>query len=79
MAFYGDLFRKKGTKSLGIPPYDENDVTFDVDFVASTAARWQPFALLPTVIDRGYKSELSTASLRPDWRQRLDTARRLQD
>src|SRR6516165_2338790 len=27
MAFYGDLFRKKGTKSLGIPPYDESDVT----------------------------------------------------
>jgi pimeloyl-ACP methyl ester carboxylesterase len=30
MAFYGDLFRKKGTKSLkslNIPPYDENDVT----------------------------------------------------
>ncbi len=27
MAFYGDLFRKRGTKSLSIPPYDENDVT----------------------------------------------------
>lgn len=27
MAFYGDLFRKKGTKSLGIQPYDEDDVT----------------------------------------------------
>jgi hypothetical protein len=27
MAFYGDIFRKKGTKSLGIPPYDETDVT----------------------------------------------------
>ena len=27
MAFYGDLFRKKGTKAVGIPPYDENDVT----------------------------------------------------
>ena len=27
MAFYGDLFRKKGSKSLGIPPYDENDIT----------------------------------------------------
>ncbi len=27
MSFYGDLFRKKGAKSLGIPPYDENDVT----------------------------------------------------
>lgn len=26
MAFYGDLFRKKGTKSLAIPPYDERDV-----------------------------------------------------
>ena len=27
MAFYGDLFREKGTKSISIPPYDENDVT----------------------------------------------------
>jgi hypothetical protein len=27
MAFYGNLFRKKGTKSLSIPPYDETDVT----------------------------------------------------
>lgn len=27
MAFYGDLFRKKGTKSRGVPPYDETDVT----------------------------------------------------
>lgn len=26
MAFYGDLFRKKGSKSFGIPPYNENDV-----------------------------------------------------
>jgi len=26
MAFYGDLFRKKGSKSVGIPPYDEKDV-----------------------------------------------------
>jgi hypothetical protein len=26
MTFYGDLFRKQGTKSLGVPPYDENDV-----------------------------------------------------
>ena len=25
-AFYGDLFRKKGTKSIGDPPYDVNDV-----------------------------------------------------
>lgn len=30
MAFYGNLFRKKGTKgtkSISIPPYDENDIT----------------------------------------------------
>jgi hypothetical protein len=27
MAFYGDLFREKGTKSIGIPEYDENDLT----------------------------------------------------
>jgi len=26
MAFYGDLFRKKGTKSFSIPPYDETDI-----------------------------------------------------
>jgi hypothetical protein len=31
MAFYGDLFREKGTKSLSIPPYDENDVTEELE------------------------------------------------
>lgn len=29
MAFYGDLFRSKGMKASGIPPYDETDVTND--------------------------------------------------
>jgi hypothetical protein len=28
-AFYGDLFRPPGTKAVGIPPYDANDVTDD--------------------------------------------------
>ena len=28
-AFYGDLFRPAGTKALGIPPYDANDVVED--------------------------------------------------
>jgi len=38
----------------------------------------QELAALSTVIDRRYKADLSTAILRPDWHQRLDTARRLQ-
>ena len=29
MAFYGDLFRKEGAKALGVPPYDESDITED--------------------------------------------------
>lgn len=28
-AFYGDLFRQPGTKTVGIPHYDTNDVTDD--------------------------------------------------
>jgi pimeloyl-ACP methyl ester carboxylesterase len=28
-AFYGDLFRKPGTKALGIPPYEAGDLTDD--------------------------------------------------
>lgn len=28
-AFYGDLFRPKGTKSVGLPPYDASDLTED--------------------------------------------------
>jgi hypothetical protein len=27
MAFYGDLFRRKDTRSISIPPYDEHNVT----------------------------------------------------
>jgi hypothetical protein len=36
-AFYGDLFRLRGTKSLGLPPYDAGDVTdaYEQDLLAA--------------------------------------------
>lgn len=29
MAFYGDLFRRRGARAAGIPPYDEHDINKD--------------------------------------------------
>jgi hypothetical protein len=58
MAFYGDLFRRKGTKAFGIPPYDETDVSQGIE-QELLSELWQGGAAIdPAVTGPGAETKL---------------------